>query len=480
MRSIVLAILGLLFLLAGCGRGEDEAVVVAWVGDEAITAEAFQLNYAFGHGHLRRGDDPRRAYLDLMINEKVLALEAAQLRLDTTAAVIHAMQTLEEELLIERVFEEKVLAGIEVTDEEIRHEINKMAVRFQFRFLPARSEADARFLYEEVRAKGYDRVLDEQRDALAELPIVEGELTSPLLDAEAVDPGILEIIKDLEINTPSLPVLYQGYWYVFEVIDIRRQRLAEEDYTQRTPTYHKVVYNRKAIERATAFVAETMEPLNATTKRQGFEILHEALWQWYRDAPPVRNLLHYIEEQTLDTPYTRHLAANYEVDLVHARGERWSIRTFLKHFTPGRYVLRAHEPRAFKARLADVVALVVRDAVFLEMARREKLREDATYQRALAQWKDKWMFLALRDQLFKNAAAPNTWSPIRRYVDSVAAQYTVRINEAVLDTLSLSVSETNPTMTVHLFKSNSNKMPFPIVDPNWRPASAIQNPSSTE
>ena len=58
---------------------------------------------------------------------------------------------------------------------------------------------------------------------------------------------------------------------------------------------------------------------------------------------------------------------------------------------------------------------------------------------------------------------------IASYVDSVSAYHEITINDTVLDTLPLAVSTVNPYMTVHLLKSNSNKMPFPIVDPNWKP-----------
>ena len=62
------------------------------------------------------------------------------------------------------------------------------------------------------------------------------------------------------------------------------------------------------------------------------------------------------------------------------------------------------EPQAFKARLADVVALVVRDAVFLKMAEQQRLEEQPQYQRSLALWKDKWMFQAFRKILLDSTA----------------------------------------------------------------------------
>ena len=500
----ILLIVVLPLALVGCRETKNEDPVLARIGEKVITAGEFQLNYEFGHGHLRRGEDPRRAYLNLMILEKALALEAEEANLDTTQAVIHAVHTLREELLIERVFEEKVLANVDVTEGEIREEINRASVRFQFRFLPARSEAEAHEIREKLHEKGFERVWDEDREAFAEIDIAEGELASPLLGADEIDPFVLDVLKDLPIHTPSEPVEYDGHWYVFEVLDIQRSPVSEADYAQKAESHRKVIYNRKALAAGQAYVVATMEPLNVTTKRPAFEVLSAALWEWYRDHTPQRNLLHYINEQNWDASYVRRLKEHYSAELVHFGTEQWTIHDFLEHFTPGRYILRAHDPAAFHARLTDVVALVVRDAVLLGVAKEERLDRNPQFKRSLELWKDQWMFQEYRQRLIaaadttdsgvedyydhKDSTMEGTFYPYAQldrqgrdrvrarmlqewmghYADSIAAQYDVTINEAMLDTLTLSSSSINPYLTVHLLKSNSNKMPYPIVDPSWR------------
>ena len=152
-----------------------------------------------------------------------------------------------------------------------------------------------------------------------------------------------------------------------------------------------------------------------------------------------------------------------------------------------------------------MVALVVRDAVFLKIAEEERLYDQPQYQRSLAQWKDKWMFREYRKVLLDSSAITDAevkayyqakdremegeFYPYDRlsvqdrnrikqrmmqdritgYADSVSTFHKISVNESVLDSLSLSVSTANPYMTVHLLKSNSAKMPFPIVDPGWGP-----------
>lgn len=504
-RSIHAIFLVFVFLavLSGC-REETHEDVLARVGDEIITAEEFQLNYEFGHAHLRAGEDPRRRYLTFMIYEKVMAEEAERLGLDTTAAIAHSMRTLREELLVERVFEEHVLAGIEVNDDEIDDAINRSAVSFKFRFIPAFSEQQARDLRDKVLERGFDDILEEVQESFSDLDVEIGEVTSTYVKADEVDPGLLEVIQDLEIGSPSAPVSFGSMWYVFEVMDVKRERLSEYEYAERAPSVRTKIYNQKAVDAGAKFVASTMEPRNVATKRAGFDVLVDALWEWYSHETPARNLLHYIDEQAWDEPFTRKLVENYEVPLVSFDGKTWTIHTFLEHFTPGRYIIRPEEMNAFRARIADVIALVVRDYVFLEMADREDLGEDETYRRTLALWKGRWMFQQFRQYILEDADVESedirsfyerensarggrlvafneldqddrdrirkrmAQEYVERAADSLtSSRYDVEVNEAMLDTLQLGVNDRNRFMTVHLLKSNSNKQPLPIVDPNW-------------
>ena len=459
----------LLLLLASCTSSPNENIL-ARIGDEIITPEEFVMNYEFGHGHLRAGENPKKEYLQYLVYESLMAQEAAKQNLDTLQTIQHAMHTLQEELLIERVFEEKALAGIEVTDEEIRDEMNKDAVSFQFRLLPVGTEQDGRRLRRAMLETSFEEVMEDQLEKVPELRQVEGELTSPFVKAEDLDPAVMEILKDLSLNEPSEPRLYQGAWYIFEVVNIRRQRLSEDDYKNKTPTYQKIIHNRKAMERGTAFVAETMQPLNVSTKRAGLEILSASLFDWYTEKTPERNLIHYIEAQRLKTPYTEALVENYEIPLVQFGNTSWSIRDFLEHFTPARYVIRPDVERSFKARLADIVALVVRDFVLLDVAEKEDLHDDDNYRRTTELWKSKWLFQEYRNLLIADKPAQEVRALVEAHAESLFARSDVYINWAMLDTLQASVSTINPTMTVHLFKNNANKMPFPIADPNWRPA----------
>ena len=459
MRLLVYLLI-VLFITA-CRPEREAEPVLARVGDRVITAETFQLNYAFGHAHLRRHDNPKETYLGFMVNELLLAQEGEKRELDTLTAIQYALQTLEEELLIEEVFNTEILDQIQVSPEEIREEINRSAVKFQFRVLPALSEEDALRARSRIVAIGYDSTMAERAIANPELAATPGEWDSPYVAADDIDPVLLGYLQDIPLRTPSEPVFYNDEWYILEVADVTRVPVAEEDYEQRAPSAEKVLYNKKAMQQGTQFIYDLMTPLDVRTHRAGFENVHRVLWDWYNSAPPVRPLAQY--EQGSEGEFLRQLMVHATDSLVSFGGQTWTVSDFVNHFTPGRYSLPVKQENAFKARLADVVALVVRDEHLLRMAEENKLSRNERYQKQRALWKDKWLFLETRKWLQQHQGS---W---QEFLDSLQNRVDVEINTAMLDTLQLDASVVNPYQTVHLMKSNSNKMPFPIADPNWKP-----------
>ncbi|GAB5518836.1 MAG: hypothetical protein RhofKO_10870 [Rhodothermales bacterium] len=443
-----------------CAPPEEEASIVAQVGDHRITAEDFRLNYAFGHGTLRTGTNPREVYLGWMIREQLLAQEAERRGLDTAAVVRFNRRTMAEELLVEHAFQRYVLDEVSVTDEEVEAAINRRAVQFQFRFIPALNERDGERIRTAWVDQGFESVLDARREALAEVNLFAENLISPLVRAADIEPDLLTILQELPVNTPSVPVQRDGQWFVFEVTDVRRDRLAPADYAQQGASVRKVLYNQKAMQQGTQFVADTMMPLDVITKREGFDVLRTALWAWYRAEPPIRPLSHYLSNRAFTADYAVLLRQHTETPLITFDDTVWTIADFAEQFTPGRYQLDLDDERAFTARLADVVALVVRDAVLIANAQQDRLDQTAAYQHELAQWTDHWRFRALRRQLGAR--------DLVAFTDSLWAVTDVHIYRTVLDTLTIPVDDTRAQQqTVFLLKSHSNRPAFPVVDRDW-------------
>ena len=334
--------------------------------------------------------------------------------------------------------------------------------------------------------------------------ISEDDFTTPYMSTEEIDPLLLDLVQNLELKTISEPVFYNGQWFLFMVNNIRRKPVAPEDYIQKAETYRKVVFNRKAMQMAEVFVSDLMTPLDVRTKREAFEILANATYNWLYDEIPTGDLV--AKAQTENTTYLRQINSILKDELVSWTEDSWTVEEFLTHFSPGRHQLRTGDLQKFKQAFSDVIALTVRDYYLMEMGEEGNLEESDEVQKEVQQWANKWVFQSARQHYLNQLTfndeevekyyqlnsgdypfiksevveysklADQTKRRVRRdyltfhlneYADSLSQTIPVSINEEKWISVLEQVDANRPEIPTQLFKQNSNRMAFPVVDPNW-------------
>lgn len=478
--------------------------ILATVGNYAITEEDFLLNYEFGYPQNKLGDDAPRAYLQKMINELLIAQKGFEMKLDTAANIQQAVESIRQEALIQKVFDTYVTDQIEVTDDEIKAEINKAAVSFQLKFLPAQSEAQAFRLKQQVEDEGFDAVLTNFANEMMAGELTENDFITPYMTSEEMDPELLDLVQNLELQTISEPVLYNKQWFLFMVNNIRRKPVAPEDYMQKAETYRKVVYNRKAMQMAEVFVRDLMEPLNVTTHREVFEPFADAMYDWFYVEIPTGDLAKKVRSR--NTSYLRKIDDLLVQKLVSWTKDSWTVNEFLEHVSLSRHQLRTGNREDFKAAFSDVIALTVRDFYLIQMGEKDDLNESEVVQKETQQWANKWVYQSARDRFLNNLSftdeavqefykgkqadypfnrkemkAYANLSDVQKrqvrkdylafhlqeYADSISSDIPVHINEQKWSDIAAQLDVDRPEIPTQLLKQNSNRMAFPVVDPNW-------------
>ena len=273
----------LLFCLYACGEkttSDPEDVVVASVGDRVITVRDFRRNYEFGLPHLKKGPDRKRSYLDFMIKEMVLAQQGYELNLDKSERVRKLERGLQDELLVEALFEHEVKDKIDIPDKEIRDAITKSKVQWKMRYWFEPNIDYAERVCQAMREHGYAKVVEDILRSNPEVNIKPKHLESKYLTWLEVKPALLEIIKDLPVGDISDPVEMDGGYFIFQLVDIRREPLSEYDYQERAESYRQILFYRKLKEKAIQYVSDFMTPKNVVTKGDVFRKLSNALETW--------------------------------------------------------------------------------------------------------------------------------------------------------------------------------------------------------
>lgn len=510
-----------LLLLLSCGEkkeirgGEEQAV--ARVGDKLITVQEFRRSYETGFAHLKTGPDRKRTYLAYMINEKLLALEGYRLGLHQAEWIRESERMLLNELLIEALIETEVKSKIKVAPEEIRAAINQSKVSFKFRYWVEASREEAHRTILAMRERGYAEVVDEKLRGNPELRINPQDLESDYLNGLETPPELLEAIRDLPYGDISEPVFLNDRYYIFQVLDIRRRAVTENEYLAKASTFEQSVFYRKFYAELERYGVRLMESRGVSTPGKALNLLGKALVEWEKSRESsqsspgaavmgpagFKEAVHHAPE-TL--PALRALRENLSQPFTAYNGGTITFEEFLDYFRPGRIASTAKDKRPFSERLKDAAAEGIRDYFLAAEARKKNLEKEPGVRAELALWRDKWMYEAARrhftrevqigDEEVKEYFAKNkqryktgreedpalsalyerarrdayheaSLIELNRNLDLLKERYPVSIYETALDTVTVIDFRKSRWASMQLYKSGVNRLAYPAVDPGW-------------
>jgi len=511
MKKNIARILSFIFLLLfSCSKDklkELDDPVVARIGDEVITVSDFRKNYEFGFPHLKHYPDRKKSYLDFIVKEKVLSLEGYRLGLDKSERVQRLENELYEELLVEELFTKEVHEKIKITPEEIREAINKSKVSWKLRYWVEPNADYANRVCQAMHQRGYSDVVDEILRSNPEVDLKPQDFETQYLTWLEVPDELLDGIKDLPLGEISDPIEMNGAFFIFQMVDIRREGVLESEYASKAESYRQILFYRKVVEEAQQYVAEFMTPKNVVTNGDAFIDVADALAEWKQmdenNRPYFADAIKTAEESH---PALFALKNNLHKTMVTFKDGEWTINDFLARFNPGSVKADPQDKKQFRNQLNQQVAVEIRDYFMVQEAERRKLLKSAAVKKQLNAWRDKWVyeetrshyaknitvteeqalnyfekfrdkykirkddvpdFSSFRSKAIRDAFFQKEQNMLNQKIDSLKAYYPVVVNQAVLDTITTIDSKKSRWMSLQVFKRSSNRMAVPVADPGW-------------
>ena len=500
-----------LLLFPGCGEKSPEtgeAAVVAEVGEACIRVKDFRLTFEGAISPQKRGPNPKMAILQDMIREKLLALEGYRQGVEQRPAVRDAVHRLRNELMVEALLEEKVKSRIRISREEIEEAINKSKVSFKFRYWSEGDRATAEKVAEEMRRRGYSPVVDELIAANPEQHIDPARLTTDYLTNESVPEDILAAIGAIPIGDISQPLLRDGRYFIFQVLDIRRSGVTTHEYDNRAPEFEQKLFWTRYIKALGSYGDSLLNPLEVRTSSQSFEALAGALAWWDRQNPEdPEGFIPAVMAGGQADPSLKRLAAMLDDRFYSAGGRITQTRDFLGEFDAARFLKKYQGQVELRSALHQTVGEQIRDRFLLAEAQKEDLADHPIVKEQIPLWQDKWVYSEMRKETRQNLRADSSAArrffeahkarfrlkkdqepvfsdvagQVRRLADQYrtaqaldsaahvyARRFPVTIHLEVLDTIRVTRFEKSPGASTQFFRSCTNRQAYPLLDPIWQ------------
>lgn len=277
-QLIIILFIFLSFIFYKLFHKDHDSLILATIGEEHITVDQFINNYSFGSSKLKPKNNTKLFYLKAMINEMILAQELSKYKQHIIKDDDPRLDLLEQELLVENIFEIEVDNKISVTNEEILKSIIKSRKRVKITYLYSANH-DMILQCQDSLQKGYDF------HQLSEINYINNNIIieeTPYLLEGQITESFKDIIFELPPGIFSKIITKDFGYYIIKINDIVTASLSDAEIENFRSTHEKIIRNKKSNQLAKDFVDTYMSPKKIIIKSKSFNNLAENLFNIYK------------------------------------------------------------------------------------------------------------------------------------------------------------------------------------------------------
>lgn len=275
IKFILLAILLIIIQLESLSQSFNQPYV-AKVGSKIISDSEFLERYEFTPGfkrHIKQMDDSNKLeFLFTLIAEKLFALEAKNLKLDTTEVIQFSRKAFERMFVRDKLFQEEVRNKFSLSDKELLEATIKNNSKLYVNFLFSQDKNEIEQLYNYLtQGVSFDTILaespeyDEQKEPIE---VLFGQMEETIEDA----------LYKMKVGQFTKPILTPDGWYIFKLVNKSQNLfLTNEDKENAKKTVVRIVENRKLIKRQKEFYAEYFKKKIVEVDPKLFELLAQKI-----------------------------------------------------------------------------------------------------------------------------------------------------------------------------------------------------------
>jgi hypothetical protein len=400
-------VIGALFLSCGDKSKAPKEQILAKVGDRYITADEFRTSFEFSLAPLRMSVDPKRAYLDYMIDELLMANEGYKLGLHNTRYVTSRLEQRRYDNLLEAFYMENVQGRVELSDEEIEDALMKSTVTWKMLVWPASSFEQAKKAQLEAAKTDLDDYIDKQI-AAQEIPLTDKRIFyTDWLDFLDMPPDVLESIANVDIGKPTEPFRYGNGYAIAQVLDIHRQGISSDELKHggKRKKIEERLFNIKSDAIVHALMDSIMTPLDVRARGLVIEDLTQPMFEWFKAGLPDGTSLFDVLEQPPDSArhYLQTINGMLDETLISSRFKNYSVKDFIAYSDYYRKALNESASfEDFQGRVITEIGRMIKNDAFIDIAAKEGFADSINVTEDLRKWEQKWTYDIYRNKLVMN------------------------------------------------------------------------------
>ena len=375
---------------------------VARVGSKVISDSEFLERYEFTpmfKRHIEQMDDSNKLeFLFTLIAEKLFALEAKNLKLDTTEVIKFSRRAFERMFVRDKLFQEEIRNKISVTDNELIEATIKNNSRLYVNFLFSQDRAEIDQLYNYLKEGiSFDSILvesPEYEEQKEPIEVLFGQMEETIEDS----------LFRMKVSEFTKPILTPDGWYIFRLVN-KSQNLfiTDKDKENAKKTIARILENRKLIKRQKEFYAEYFRDKKVDVDAKLFEILAQkisSVFEYkrnnftyqpnqptYLDASDVIKIENEIGNEILTKPFVRF------------QDQPISLKEFIRLLAFDGFNSKEYKINYIRTALDFQTKRFIEQELFYREGLKRGYHKLPDIQNEIERWTDNYLFQMLQNQI---------------------------------------------------------------------------------
>ena len=277
MKYKTSTLLILFFFLGTYGFAQDRHL--AKIGDLELSSKEFKQRFELTPKIKLDFDSTKVNFLYSLIAEKLWALEAQSLSMDTIPYVYNSVKNIERKLVKDKLYKIEVESKAIITEKEISDNLFKIDEKRTMNFLFSKDQNEIKQLYDRLLlGESIDSLLIgrvEQSQQVEGVPVIFGQM----------DEHLENIIYSLELNkfTDPIPVKVGWVIYYLKIVEVNSSENGTSEKTK-SKNVEDILFSRKAEVFYKEFFNKYILGTTAHTDKRLINQLVDEVFQMFRES----------------------------------------------------------------------------------------------------------------------------------------------------------------------------------------------------
>lgn len=352
--------ISLFFSFASIAQNETD--VLAIVGSDKITVEEFQNRFDY-MPHLNYSssdiDSIKKEFFYSLVAEKLWALEADELEIDTIETIQKSLKTLEKLFVKDELYKKEVESKINITSSEISTGLSRVT-RILNTLIITLPDSDKawKLFYDFQKGVLFDSVL-----VNLNMPLKPFEIKYASLEDEEME----NIVYTLKLNEISKPVKSKDNWFIFKLVDDQPDITIDlsKDYARNIVI--KKIKDRRSQKVGKNYLDELLIDKRITADRKLFDLLSDNLLEVIKNRIGKTENDSISDIQLLESDIKKVLTLITKVDLnadfISLDNNPATLNDFLYYAFYKKIYFDTFNPFKFKQALNKIVKQFIEDEI---------------------------------------------------------------------------------------------------------------------